>query len=67
MDLHLHRQKEIYDRKVHGIYYTERIITVGHRTFDDQTMPLTSQTNLERTNSVRSRDIFFLAKLLLCI
>ena len=47
--------------------HTERIITVGHRTFDDQTMPLTSQKNLKRTNSVRSRDIFLLAKLLLCI
>ena len=42
--------------------FAERIITVSHQTFDDQTMPLTSQANLKWTNRVRSRDIFLPCK-----
>ena len=35
---------------MHGM--AERIIMVGHRTFDDQTTSLTSQTNMKQTNTV---------------
>ena len=35
---------------MHGM--AERITMVGHQTFDDQTTPLTSQTNMKQINTV---------------